>query len=489
MTIAGTESPDPVLSQIFQYLDDHQEQQIALLENAVAIPSVSAWPRTHRLHSRKCAEFFAERLQSLGLIAELRELEPKQIVDGQEYELPPLVLGRLAEESSMKKTLLIYGHIDVQPAAKSDGWNSEPFVLEERDGKLYGRGSTDDKGPVLGWMNAIEAFQKTGAELPVNVRFLLEGMEESGSEGLEDCLRAMKKTEDPFLQGVDFCVISDSYWLGTKKPCVAYGLRGAVRFTINIRCANQDLHSGAAGSLVYEAMNDLVWLMSQLISVDGRILVPGIYEKVRGLTEEEAKTYESIDYDVQGRKADIGAAKFVYDEDPMKQLQGIWRNPWLSLHGIEGAFSDTGFKTVIPGRVIGKFSIRTVPDMTPQDTIDKVIKYLNDLWKQRGSPNDVVFDSPDAGEWYYADPNSTNYLAARKAVKLVFGVEPDLIREGGSIPITGVIHECTGKDVCLLPIGCSNDGAHSQNEKIDRFNYISGAKLMAAYFQKLAVAV
>ncbi|KAI2587288.1 carnosine dipeptidase 2, partial [Homo sapiens] len=157
---------------------------------------------------------------------------PSQLPDGSEIPLPPILLGRLGSDPQ-KKTVCIYGHLDVQPAALEDGWDSEPFTLVERDGKLYGRGSTDDKGPVAGWINALEAYQKTGQEIPVNVRFCLEGMEESGSEGLDELIFARK---DTFFKDVDYVCISDNYWLGKKKPCITYGLRGICYFFIEVEC-------------------------------------------------------------------------------------------------------------------------------------------------------------------------------------------------------------------------------------------------------------
>lgn len=351
--------PSPTLTKTFQWIDKNKSSQIESLREAVGIPSVSAWPLTHRGHSLKCAEFFARRLKSLGFSTELRSLPTKENVEGQMIDLPPVVLARLPQEDPNKKTLLIYGHVDVQPASKSDGWDTEPFELTEKDGKLYGRGSTDDKGPVLAWTNAIEAIQKVNGVLPVNPRFILEGMEESGGVELEELLREMKNKNDPFLQNVDYCVISDSYWLGEVKPCVQYGLRGINTFFIDIECANQDLHSGGYGSFVHEAMSDLIYLLDRLVDLKGDILIPGIMDKVRPITQEEEDMYKSIHFDLVGLKREIGAATFIHEHNPSRALQAIWRYPSLSIHGIEGAFHEKGFKTVIPRRVIGKFSVRT----------------------------------------------------------------------------------------------------------------------------------
>lgn len=167
--------------------------------------------------------------------------------------------------------------MDVQAALKEDGWETDPFVLTEKDGKLYGRGASDDKGPVLCWIHAIEAYQKLNMELPVNLKFVFEGMEESESEGLDELLCSVK---DDFLANVDYVCISDSYWLGKTRPCLNYGLRGLAYFTAEVECAQKDLHSGIYGGTVHEAMVDLCWLLSILVDKDTNILIPGIEKDV-----------------------------------------------------------------------------------------------------------------------------------------------------------------------------------------------------------------
>jgi nonspecific dipeptidase len=165
---------------------------------------------------------------------------------GSDLELPDVILGYLGNDPT-KKTVCIYGHIDVQPADKADGWNTEPFELTHIDGKLYGRGSTDDKGPVLAWINVIEAYQALERTIPINIKFCIEGMEEAGSLGLEELVIREK---DDFFKDVDYFCISDNYWLGTEKPCLTYGLRGICYFHVEIQCAGQDLHSGSHGGVV-----------------------------------------------------------------------------------------------------------------------------------------------------------------------------------------------------------------------------------------------
>merc|ERR1740124_40255 len=218
--------------------------------------------------------------------------------------LPPILLGDFVVDPKMK-TVCVYGHLDVQPAKKEDGWDSDPFILTERDGKLFGRGTTDDKGPALSWLWVIEAYQALNVPLPVNVKLLFEGMEESGSEGMFETIADLAKP-GKFLNDVDFFCISDNYWLGKTKPCITYGLRGIAYFEVSVRCAEQDLHSGVIGGTIHEGMTDLVKLMASLVdSATGEILVNDIMRDVDEVTDDEEKIYESIDFDIDAYRDEI----------------------------------------------------------------------------------------------------------------------------------------------------------------------------------------
>uniref|UniRef100_A0A8B9GT09 Cytosolic non-specific dipeptidase n=1 Tax=Astyanax mexicanus TaxID=7994 RepID=A0A8B9GT09_ASTMX len=442
--------------------------------------SVSALPEK-RGEIKKMMEMAAKDIERLGGTVELVDIGKQKLPGGEEIPLPPIILGRLGSDPG-KKTVCIYGHLDVQPANIEDGWDTEPFTLVEKDGKLYGRGSTDDKGPVLAWFNVIEAFQKIGQELPINIKFCFEGMEESGSEGLDELVFSRK---DSFFKDVDYVCISDNYWLGKNKPCITYGLRGICYFFIEIECCDKDLHSGVFGGSVHEAMTDLIALMGSLVDKKGKILVPEIYGDVAPLTDEERKLYEKIDFDLVEYirlNSSVLRKLLLYEQILMHR----WRYPSLSLHGIEGAFSGGGAKTVIPRKVNGKFSIRLVPDMDPKVVEKQVVSYLEKKFAELESPNKLnVFMGHGAKAWV-SDFNHPHYMAGRKAMKTVFGVEPDLTREGGSIPVTLTFQEATGRNVMLLPVGSSDDGAHSQNEKFNRSNYIQGTKMLGAYFHEVS---
>ncbi|NP_001127615.1 cytosolic non-specific dipeptidase [Pongo abelii] len=468
------------LTTLFKYIDENQDRYIKKLAKWVAIQSVSAWPEK-RGEIRRMMEVAAADVKQLGGSVELVDIGKQKLPDGSEIPLPPILLGRLGSDPQ-KKTVCIYGHLDVQPAALEDGWDSEPFTLVERDGKLYGRGSTDDKGPVAGWINALEAYQKTDQEIPVNVRFCLEGMEESGSEGLDELIFAQK---DTFFKDVDNVCISDNYWLGKKKPCITYGLRGICYFFIEVECSNKDLHSGVYGGSVHEAMTDLILLMGSLVDKRGNILIPGINEAVAAVTEEEHKLYDDIDFDIEEFAKDVGA-QILLHSNKKDILMHRWRYPSLSLHGIEGAFSGSGAKTVIPRKVVGKFSIRLVPNMTPEVVSEQVTSYLTKKFAELRSPNEFKVYMGHGGKPWVSDFSHPHYVAGRRAMRTVFGVEPDLTREGGSIPVTLTFQEATGKNVMLLPAGSADDGAHSQNEKLNRHNYIEGTKMLAAYLYEVS---
>jgi nonspecific dipeptidase len=307
-------------------------------------------------------------------------------------------------------------------------------------------------------------------------------MEESGSEGLDELLHARKA----WFNGVDYVCISDNYWLGTTQPCITYGLRGICYFGLEVECSSKDLHSGVFGGTVHEAMTDLIHLMGQLVDKNGRILVPNLYKEVAPLLPNEQEMYEKITFDVHEYRQGMEANKLLHNEDKTQLLMHRWRYPSLSLHGIEGAFSEPGQKTVIPRKVIGKFSIRAVPDQEPEKIEKYVVDYLNQKWAEWGSPNKMKCYMAHGGRPWTENPNHPHYQAAAKATKYVYKVEPDFTREGGSIPVTLTLQEVTGKNTILLPMGCGDDGAHSQNEKLDIRNYIEGTKLLGAYLYEVS---
>ncbi|KAI9699689.1 MAG: hypothetical protein M1836_002723 [Candelina mexicana] len=469
----------PQLDKYFKEVDSLSGAFIDRLRKAVAIPSVSA-DEERRPDVVKMGLFLASELEALGAEVQQRPLGKQP---GKEHlDLPPVVIARYGHDKN-KRTILVYGHYDVQPALKDDGWATEPFELTvDEKGRMYGRGSTDDKGPVLGWLNAIEAHSKAGIDFPVNLLMCFEGMEEYGSEGLDEFIEAESKN---FFKDADAVCISDNYWLGTEKPCLTYGLRGCSYYSITISGPGQDLHSGVFGGTAQEPMTDLVRLLATLVDTNGKIQIPGLNELVAPLTNEEQSLYKDISFTMDNLYESLGSKTGIYN-DKEKTLMGRWRYPSLSVHGIEGAFSAPGAKTVIPAKVIGKFSIRTVPNMEIEDVNKLVYKFVKDEFDKLKSKNAMDISLQHAGKWWVASPNHWNFTAAGKAVEHVWGVKPDLTREGGSIPVTLTFEQATGKNVLLLPMGSSTDAAHSINEKLDKRNYIEGIKLLGAYLHYVA---
>ncbi|KAF5292126.1 hypothetical protein FQA39_LY14081 [Lamprigera yunnana] len=470
-----------VLNELFKHIDNNKSAYINDLREAVAIKSISGIEE-FRKDTYQMVDWTANRLQQMGIEVSLQNIGIQILPNGKSISLPPVLFGSLGN-SVNKKTICIYGHLDVTPAKVEDGWHSNPFQLTERDGKLYGRGSSDDKGPVLCWLHAIEGYQKIGKDIPVNLKFIFESMEESGSEGLEQLLI---KEKNGFLKGIDYICISDNYWLGQEKPCITYGLRGLCYFSIEIQCASTNLHSGGYGGCVYEAMPDLIYILNTLVDKEGNILINNINKDVASLNPEEKSLYSNIDFNVTQFRTKIGATKLPHGEDKVEILRRRWRYPSLSIHGVQGVAGELGAQTIIPGKVVGKFSIRIVPNQKVDAIKEIVIKYLNQKWKERRSPNQIKIEMIHGGPYWIEDPHHPHYIAGQRAIQHVFKDIPDLTREGGSIPITIVIQQITGKNVILLPIGAGDDNAHAQEEKMNVRNYIEGTKVLGAYLYEVS---
>jgi Cys-Gly metallodipeptidase DUG1 len=427
------------------------------------------------------SDWLNAQLQAVGVTTKQVDLGT-HVMDGQTLPLPHAILGRIGDDAG-KKTVLIYGHFDVQPASLSDGWTSDPFVLTPLpDGRLVGRGSSDDKGPVLGWLNVLQWHHETQTPLPVNLVFCFEGMEENGSEGLDELIEREAKQ---WFKGVDCVCISDNYWLNTRTPALTYGLRGLVYFNLTVSGPGRDLHSGVFGRTVHEPMTDLIALMGRLVSPDGSILVPGVDDMVSAADEEERAIYEKLDYSIQDVE-DAAGGRIALSDDKTTVLMGRMRLPSLSLHGIEGAFAGPGAKTVIPAKVKGKFSIRLVPPQTPDAVERLVVTYLESEFAKLGTKNSMHIELLHSGKPWVADHKHWNYAAAVRATEQIYVKSPDLTREGGSIPVTLTFAEQLGVNVLLLPMGRGDDGAHSTNEKLDKSNFIQGTKLLGSYLYEIA---
>ncbi|KAG5519079.1 hypothetical protein PMAC_002165 [Pneumocystis sp. 'macacae'] len=452
------------LSSFYDAVDALSEKFVERLSKAVSIPSISC-SAFHRKYVIEMAEFLYKEMKNLNINVEKRFLGT-QTLDNEEIELPPLVIGKYGDDKT-KKNVLVYG----------DGWITDPweFKYDEETGRMYGRGISDDKGPVLGWLNAIEAFQKAGIHLPVNLIFC---MEENGSVGLDKFIEAEARK---YFADVDYVCISDNYWLGTKKPCLTYGLRGISCYSVTVKGPSADLHSGVFGGIIHEPMTDL--LFSSLVKPDGTILIPGIMDQVEPLSKDSL--YDGISITMEDIHHSAGSKTTIYDKEKCILMH---RYPSLSLHGIEGAFSSPGIKTVIPSKVSGKFSIRLVPNMNPEDVCVLVKKHLESVFLSLGSKNTLTIEYLHGSKAWVSSPDHPNYKAAAEATKKIYNIAPDFTREGGSIPVALTFETCLNKNVLLLPMGRGDDGAHSINEKLDKSNFIKGTKLFGTYLYEISIS-
>ena len=441
------------------------------LTKLVSLQSISSDP-SKRSEALQTAEFVVSKLKELG--AETK------IVTNEINGKNPLIFGKLGSDPA-KKTVLFYSHYDVQPALKTDGWETEPFTVIEKEGYFYGRGVSDDKGPIFVVYQAVKELQKKD-KLPVNICWLYEGEEESGSEGFEKTVAK----EYQFFGKVDGLLIMDAVWFGEKKPSMAYGTRGLVYAFIEIQGPSRDLHSGSYGGSLREPMLDLVTILSGLVNLDGKILVDGVYDSVKPLTPQEEKLYANVEFNIADYKQSIGYTTKWSNEDPKSLLMNLWRYPSLSIHGIEGAFSGPGGKTVIPAKVTGKVSIRIVPDQKPDEIAKLLKKHVQKEFEKLHSPNKLTFTINSTGEWWYGDPTNFLFKANANAITKYWKMEPSFTRAGGSIPIIPFMEQLFKAPAIGVSTGQSTDGNHAQNEKIRIKNLEGSKEVIKLFLQELA---
>ena len=438
------------------------------LEKLIAIQSISSDP-SKKEFSLKTADFVASKLQELG--AETK------IVPNAISGKNPLIYAKLVTNPN-KKTILFYSHYDVQPALKDDGWDTEPFTVFEKDGYYYGRGVSDDKGPIVIVYQAIKELQKSG-DLPVNICWLYEGEEESGSGGFKDTVAK----DYSFFPKIDGLMICDTVWFGKETPSMDYGFRGLVYSIFEIDGPEKDVHSGAGG-LFREPMVDLVYLLSKLVSLDGKILVDGIYDSVKPVTDEEEALYENVEFDVEEFKKSLGYEK-LNNEEPKSMLMNFWRYPSLSIHGVEGAFYGPGAKTVIPAKVKGKVSIRIVPDQKPGEIAKLLEQYAQKEFAKLNSPNKLTVHTLITGDWWYGDLNNFLFKANTKAIKEYWKMEPSYVRSGGTLPIIPFMESTFNAPAIGIATGQITDGPHSQNERIRIKNFEGSKEVIKLILQEV----
>lgn len=428
-------------------------------------PSVST-DSAHKQDVNDCADWLIARFERMGLEAS------KHATPGH-----PVVIAKNKPKSD-RPTVLIYGHYDVQPVDPVEEWDTPPFkpTLKD-DGKVYCRGATDNKGQNFAHILGVEKALKEDGELPVNVVFLLEGEEEIGSPNLSAFLEANKK-----LLAADVCAVSDTGMIAPGVPTMTYGLRGIACLEFIVRGPSLDLHSGVYGGAIANPAAVVAKLVASLHDSEGKIQIPGFYDKVVPLEKWERDMWGKLPDGDKATLAETGSPG-LFGEAGYSALEQRWARPTAELNGIGGGYQGEGSKTVIPREAMAKLSFRLVPDQDPKEIIELASKFLQE---QIGDSCRIEIDPGHDGPAYVMDPNSNYGKAAQRALETTFSNTPCLIREGGSIPIIQSIKDIIGIDTLMLGLALPDCQIHAPNENFSMANFEGGIELNRNLLKELA---
>jgi acetylornithine deacetylase/succinyl-diaminopimelate desuccinylase-like protein len=453
------------MDKVIDHINLNRERYLEELKALLAIPSISALTE-HAGDVRRCAAWCAEEMRRIGM----------QNVTVYDTPGHPVVYGDWLGAPGAP-TILFYGHYDVQPVDPLNLWASPPFEATIRDGEIYARGAADDKGQVFMHMKAVEAHLSETGRLPVNIRFLIEGEEEVGSVHLDAFIRQHKAD-----LGADVVVISDSPMFARGVPSICYGLRGLVYFQLDLRGSATDLHSGSFGGAVANPAFVLAQVIAQLKDKGGRVRVPGFYDDVRPLQEEERQAWAALPFNEKKYRKDFGIPKLA-GETGFSTLERTWARPTLEVNGLWSGFTGEGAKTVLPAVAMAKVSMRLVPDQDPDRIADLFEAYVKKITP--GTVALTVTRMHGGKPWMTAYDNQYVQAAAR-AIERGFGRKPVFTREGGSIPVVSTFHEQLGVPAVLFGVGLPDENAHAPNEKLDVTNLHNGIIASACLYDEVA---
>jgi len=447
------------------YLEPRREERLERLKAFLRIPSISALPQ-HAPDVRRAAEWLADEMRAAGI----------QNVEVSETSGHPMVYGDWLHAAGAP-TVVVYGHYDVQPVDPLDEWHTEPFEPVVDGHRLIGRGAADDKGQIHAHVSAAAALLATRDSLPVNVKYVFEGEEESGSAHLDAWLTEHRDRLD-----ADAAIISDTGFFEGNVPAITLSLRGMTYAQIDVRLAGGDLHSGSYGGAIGNPAFAIAQIIAALKGPDGRIRIPGFYDDVREPTQAERAAIAALPFDEESFRADTGVPGLV-GESGYTTLERKSIRPTLDVNGIWGGFQGHGQKTIIPAEAHAKISMRLVADQEPEDVFTKLKAFVDEIAPPgvevtvrllgTGRPSQTPLDHPHVG-------------AASRALERVFGQSPLYINSGGSIPVAASFQRILGLPVVLLGFTQPNDLAHAPNEWFDLHNYEAAIRTMAATFDEIA---
>lgn len=451
-------------SAVQEYLSANRTRYLEELQTLLRIPSVSADP-AYLPAMAQAAEFVHRQFVDMGLTAEIVATAGHPIVYAE-------WLGRPGAP-----TVLVYGHYDVQPPDPLDLWTTPPFEPAIRDGKLYARGATDDKGQFFTHLKAVEAWMKTIGSLPVNVKFLIEGEEEVGGANLDIFLEQQRDRLK-----CDVAVVSDTSQYAPGMPAITYGLRGIIACEVTLTGPKKDLHSGMFGGSVLNPINELCRLMACLHDEHGRVQIPGFYDGVQELTAEERAQWAGLPFDEDEYRQELGVPGLA-GEASFTTLERRWARPTCDVNGMFGGYTGVGPKTIVPSKATAKITCRLVPNQNPK----QITAALEAFLRSRCSPAvSLKFTDYHGGTPFVFDPTSPYISAAKSAIQTGFGADPVLIREGGSIPVVSNFRQILGVDTLLLGWGQDTDNLHSPDEHFSIDDFQRGIVSSAALWQEIA---
>ncbi|HSD65012.1 MAG TPA: dipeptidase [Ignavibacteriaceae bacterium] len=447
------------------FIKENQQNYIDELKEFLRIPSISAIPE-NKDDINNAAKFVENKLRQAGL----------NRVEIFQTEGHPLVYGEWLGAPG-KPTVLIYGHYDVQPVDPIELWTSPPFEPEIRDGKIWARGATDDKGQMFIHVKSVEAYFRAKGTLPVNVKFIIEGEEEIGSESLESFIRSHTD-----LLKCDAVLISDTSLFERGTPTLTYGLRGLCYMEVEVTGPEKDLHSGSFGGAIGNPINILAQMIAKLQDKNGHITIPGFYDDVKKVTPVERENFKKLHFSEKRYAKEVGV-KELQGEKGYSTLERIWVRPTLDCNGIMGGYTGKGAKTVLPSFASAKISMRLVPDQKPA----KIAKQFTDYIKKL-APKSVKINVKNLhGALPSLTPlNSPATQAASRAMERAFGKKTVYMREGGSIPIVNAFATKLKAPVVLMGMGLDSENLHSPNEHFDLNHFHLGIMSSAYFFDEFS---
>ena len=453
---------------VIDYLSQNESRFVSELCEYVRFPSVSAQPQ-HRTDLQACAGWVVKHCRQIGLEARLCPPPGHPIVVAK--------TPRVKTKGRRRPHFVVYGHYDVQPPEPLDLWKSPPFEPRIADGVLYARGASDNKGQNLAHLKAVEAYLKTGTELPCDITFVLEGEEEVGSSSLA-CFLRQHRAE----LACDAIVISDTGMPTPKHPALTYALRGIIGFEVTLRGPSRDLHSGIFGGTVDNPAMALCQLLGKLRDQNGRITIPGFYEGVQPLSAYERKQFARLPFNARDYQKFLGVPR-LFGERGFTPLEQRSTRPTLEINGLTSGYQGEGSKTIVPAWARAKITVRLVPNQNPARVMKRIGQHLEKL-----CPPTVRLEIEwgHSAEPYLVSPTGPQAQAAMRALKSAFGCEPVLVREGGSIPIVNDFKKILRADSLLLGLALPDCNAHSPNESFHLSCFAKGQLMAAHLWQELS---